>query len=189
MLALLHSDGLSVFALDYRGFGASDSSKHPSSERMSEDSEAALSYLTTTRHIPESSVVPYGTGLGASLAVGLARSHPGLPAVILDNPDPDPAGTAASAEHSRIVPIRLLVGTPFDIATPVANLATPKLFIAGGPSRAGAKTAEDHNQARLQSFFRTAASPRLSVTLPATNSETSYQAMLSRFLDQYLIKR
>jgi pimeloyl-ACP methyl ester carboxylesterase len=184
-LARLHSAGVNVFAFDYRGFGASDASVHPSDVRMSEDAAAALDYLTATRHIPTRNLIPYGTGLGASLAANLARSHFELPAVILDNPDPDPATTAATSHPSHILPIRILFGKSFAIAEPLATLATPKLLIAGGPEAAG--STRDLNQ--LQTLFRTADSPKITVTLPPGDRQGDYKAALSRFLDQYLRTR
>lgn len=183
-LARLHQAGLNVFAFDYRGFGASDASVHPSDARMAEDSAAALDYLTSTRHIPARNLIPYGTGLGASLAANLAQSHPELPAVILDNPDPEPAATAAMSHPSHILPVRLLFGRSFAIAGPIATLTTPKLLIAGGPEAAGAT----RNLNQLQTLFKAAASPKIAVTL-ATGDDVAYPAALSRFLDQYLPAR
>jgi pimeloyl-ACP methyl ester carboxylesterase len=174
--------GLNVFAIDYRGFGASDASMHPSDARMAEDAAAAFDYLTSTRHIPARSLIPYGFGLGAYVAVELARAHPELPAVILDNPDPDPASTASAWHPSHIIPVGLLFGKSFEIAGPLATLATPKLLIAGGPATVGAPRDFNH----LQALFKQAASPRFTVTLPPGDSGGAYQAVLSRFLDQYL---
>ena len=181
-LTRLHQAGLNVFAIDYRGFGASDASVHPSDARMAEDAAAAFDYLTSTRHIPARNLIPYGSGLGAYVAVELADAHPELPAVILDNPYPDPASTAAAWHPSHIIPVRLLFGKSFEIAGPLATLATPKLLIAGGPAAVGA--ARDINQ--MQTLFKQAASPRFAVTLPPGNNEGDYQAALSRFLDQYV---
>jgi uncharacterized protein len=184
-LVRLHAAGLNVFAFDYRGFGSSDASSHPSAESMAQDSTAALEYLTGTRHIAAGNIVPYGVGLGGSLAANLAQAHIDLPAVILDNPDPDPTATAIAQRPSHIVPVRLLFGSQFDIATPIASLKTPKLLIAGGPN--SALTTRD--TARLQPLFQKAASPRFSVALPPRNGDAEYQAALTRFLDQYLPAR
>ena len=181
-LTRLHQAGLNVFAIDYRGFGASDASVHPSDARMAEDAAAAFDYLTSTRHIPARNIIPYGTGLGASLAVSLAHAHPELPAVILDNPDPDPASAAATTHPSHILPVRLLFGNSFNIMGPIATLSTPKLLIAGGPNAADST----RNYSQLQTLFQKAASPRFTVTLPPGGPEGDYQAELFRFLDQYV---
>jgi pimeloyl-ACP methyl ester carboxylesterase len=178
MLARLHSAGLNVFAIDYRGFGGSDNSAHPNDARMTEDTAAALDYLTSTRHIAARTIIPYGVGLGASMAANLALAHPELPAVILDNPDSDPAATAAAAYRSRLVPVRMLFGDSFDVSKPLATLATPKLLIAGGASAA--------NAGQMESLFKNAASPKYTVELQSTDFEIAYQASLRRFLDQYL---
>jgi hypothetical protein len=184
-LARLQAVGLNIFAFDYRGFGASDASSHPSAERMTQDAAAALDYLTSTRHIAARNIIPYGVGLGASLAAALTQAHPELPAVVLDNPDPDPASTALSQRPSHIVPVRMLFGNQFDIATPMASLKTPKLLIAGGPN-----SAQDiRSPEQFQTLFQHAASPRFSVTLPSHGSDAAYEAALRRFLDQYLPKR
>jgi uncharacterized protein len=179
VLARLHSAGLNVFALDYRGFGASDASVHPSETRMAEDVAAALAYITSTLHIPARDVIPYGAGLGASLAAGLAQGHLEIRAVVLDNPDPDPAATAFAAHPSRWVPVKLLFGDQFDIGKSISGLSTPKLLIAGGLN-AGTKVDQ------IQSLFQRAASPSFKVTLPPQNDGAAYLAALNRFLDQYL---
>jgi len=181
ILALLHSVGLNVFAIDYRGFGASDSSAHPSAETMAQDAADALDYLIATRHIPAPSIIPYGSGLAASLAINLTRANTALPALIIDNPDPDPARTAASARPSSIIPVRLIFGRQFDIAGPLGALPVPKLLIAGGPGFHGDAT----TMAAIQSLFRRAASPRFSVTL-APRDDDRYRTTLRRFLDQNL---
>jgi hypothetical protein len=185
MVARLHHAGLNVFAIDYRGFGASDSSVHPSDTRMAEDADAALDYLIATRHIPIGNIIPYGIGLGAAIAANLAQSHRELGAVILDNPDPDPASTAAASHPSHLIPVRLLFGNQFDIATPIATLATPKLLIARGPASSG--SARDPH--RLQSMFQSAASPHFAVTLTPASKDGDFEAALDRFLDQYLQAR
>jgi len=179
-LARLHQAGLNVFAIDYRGFGLSDASSHPSEVRMAEDTAAALDYLVSTRHLPAGRIIPYGAGLGASLAAGLALHHPELPAVILDNPDPDPTATAVAAHPARLIPVRLLFRERFDLALPLRTLTIPKLLIAGGPSSDAVR------RGALQILFRRAASPSFTVTLAAAHYETDYQTALSRFLDEDL---
>jgi uncharacterized protein len=176
-LARLHQAGLNVFAIDYRGFGASDASEHPTEVRMAEDTAAAFEYLKSTRHVAARNIISYGDGLGASLAVNLATQHTEIPVVIVEDPDPNPTATAAGAHPSRVVPIGLLFREHFEIAAPLAGLATPKLLIASssGPDAAA-----------VQKLFRSAASPSFAVTLPAKNPDQGLQNALARFLDEYL---
>ena len=181
-LALMHDAGLTVFAIDYRGFGESDAAGHPTEARMAEDSAAALAYLGNARHVPLRSTIVYGAGLGASLAAGLAAAHPELPAIILDNPDPDPTATAVAARPSRVVPVRMIFRERFEIAGPIAKLSTPKLLIAGGPNT----LALPAQIPAIERLFRTAASPSYTVTLPSIREEKAYLAALGRFLDQYV---
>ncbi len=181
-LALIHAVGINIFAIDYRGFGRSEGPGHPTSSTMSGDSSSALQYLLATRHIPAGAIIPYGQGLGASLAVELAKSHPDLPAVILDNPDPDPVATAVRAHPSHLVPIRLLYHENFEISAPLAALRTPKLLIVAGANGQG----NGQTPAMVNALFRSAASPKFSVTLGEQNPDTAYHVALGRFLDQYL---
>ena len=181
-LGLLHSAGINVFAVDYRGFGHSDASSHPTSETMVADSEATLSYLVETRHLTADRIVAYGTGLGASLAVSLAKNHGAMPAVIVDNPDPDPTRTAIAAHPARVVPIRLLYHEHFEVAGPLASLPTPKLLISGGPNARNS----GREAGQVEALFRSAASPAISVVLPPADYKAAYGEALSRFLDQYL---
>jgi uncharacterized protein len=175
-LEFLHHTGLNIFAIDYRGFGASDSSIHPDASRMQQDADAALDYLITTRHIPLGSIIAMGSGLGASLAVQVAHVHTELPAVILDNPDPNPAATAA-AQSSHLIPVRLLFGDRFTIAQPLAALSRPKLLLAGGSNVSSA------DESRIESLYRNAASPKYVVVLPANGTEVAREDALRRFLD------
>lgn len=181
-LALLHSAGINIFALDYRGFGHSDASSHPTSASMAADASAALSYLTSTRHVPADRIVPYGTGLAGSLALGLAKDHGELPALVVDNPDPDPSRTAVAAHPSGIVPIRLLYHEQFGIAGPLSSVPTPKLLISGGPN---ASRSPEQTRA-LDPLFRSAASPAMTVVLPSSSYDRVYTESVARFLDQYL---
>ena len=147
---------------------------------MAEDAESALDYLSSTRHLPVRTILPYGTGLGAALATSLAAAHSELPAVVVDNPVPDPATAAEAAHPSRLVPVRLLFGHRFDIAGPIRKLSTPKLLIAGGPS------SRKGEQSSLQALFRDAASPKFAISLGSSNQPRDYEAALRRFLDQYV---
>jgi uncharacterized protein len=170
-LASLHNLGINVFAFDYRGYGQSAAS-HPSQQRMTRDADAALQYLNVSRHIPERQIIPYGTGVGVSLATRLASEHNAIPALILDAPRADLLDVAMRDPRAALLPVRLLFRERFPLATPLSRLHTPKLLISRATS--------------TDQAFRSAADPKLTVEL-AVPSPVSYNQSLSRFLDQYLL--
>ncbi len=181
-LTLLHDASLNVFAIDYRGFGQSEG-PHPTEFRMTEDSEAALDYLLNTRHLPPTSIIPLGVGLGATLAARLARAHPELPLLILDDPDPAPATRALHDRRATFVPVSLLLRDRFDLAPALTGLRQPKLILFSATSPPGTSV--------LQSI----PDPKMSVTLPAPGAplppqlpthDAAYTQAIHRFLDQSL---
>jgi pimeloyl-ACP methyl ester carboxylesterase len=204
-LELLHQANVNILAFDYRGFGQSDP-PHPSEARMTEDTAAALDYLVNTRHIAASTIVPYGVGVAAALAASLANSHPDLPALIIDNPDPGAAARPAADSRSRFVPVSLLIQDHFDIGSLRSN-PHPKLLITGGP----ADTAPERDKTNA-AFFASLPSPKFTVDIqyyksdkdhgpPDDNCATglgltpqwfvdcpgpAYVASVKRFLDQYV---
>lgn len=133
----LHRAGLNVFAFDYRGYGMSRF-QHPSEARWREDTEAALSYLTATRHLELTSIILVGNGLGADLALEIAAAHPGLAGVVLDNPLPHPASVIFNDPRAHLVPAHLLVSDRWNVSESAANLRIPSLWfrhnIASGKS-------------------------------------------------------
>jgi pimeloyl-ACP methyl ester carboxylesterase len=179
-LAELHAAGVNLFAFDYRGFGASDG-PHPTEAMMNEDADAALDYLTGTRHIPASSIVPVGVGLGASLAAELAARHPELPGVILDDPDPGASMRPILASRAHLLPMHLLIGDHFDVSQHLASVRQPKLLITDVFPAAG--EASSNGSARL---FQNAPQPKMTVTLPAGAPQRFYVDAIRRFLDEYV---
>jgi len=169
-LTSLHNVGLNIFAFDYRGYGQSTPT-HPNQLNMTHDVDSAWQYLTTSRAIAAQQVIPYGTGVGASLAIKLAADHNTIPAVILDAPRGDLLEVARRDPRSRLIPVRLLFHEHFPLAAPLAALRTPKLLFS-------------RNTSPDQSFLH-ASDPKLTVELPSL-SETLYDQSLTRFLDQYL---
>jgi pimeloyl-ACP methyl ester carboxylesterase len=183
-LDLLHRANVNIFAIDYRGFGHSDP-PHPTEARMAEDAAAALDFLANTRHIALNRIIPYGQGLGAVLAANLSDSHAAIPALILDDPDPDAFANVTSSGKSRFLPMRTLVQEHFDLAAALAKNRTPKLLLANTPF--------DPDPARTrtnQAFFRTVPNPKLAVTFnPAAEADPNsgaYVPSTVRFLDEYV---
>jgi len=179
-LAELHSIGINIFAIDYRGYGYS-APNHPTQSRMTDDTAAAFDYLLNTRHLLPTQIIPFGDGVGASLAASLAAQHRAVPAVILRNP---PTNVLADVDHdprSRLLPTHLIFNQRFQIAPTLADLKTPKLLIAAGTADATRP---------INDLFRSAASPKLSITIITSPSDstatTQTISALTRFLDDYL---
>jgi uncharacterized protein len=165
----LHNLGINVFAFDYRGYGYS-ADTHPNQTRMTQDTESAWAYLNTSRGIPAHQIIPYGTGVGASLATHLAVNHPDIPALILESPKGDLLDTVRHDPHASLMPVRLLFHEDFPLTTPLATLRTPKLLLSSGDAAPA---------------FRTASDPSLSVEFDSRSDDTYAQA-LTRFLSQYV---
>lgn len=169
----LHNARLNVFVFDYRGFGRSSTGKHPTQESMQADADAALAFLTSTKHLPPRDIVLYGSGLGASLAVRLASAHHDIPALILDTPDGDFADRAGADPRSRLIPSHWLFTQTFPLAAPLHTLATPKLLIS--------YTAASQPPVALSR----AADPKMTVELTSPTDPALLTA-ITRFLDLYL---
>jgi pimeloyl-ACP methyl ester carboxylesterase len=179
-LDLLHRASVNIFAIDYRGYGQSDP-PHPTEARMAEDSVAALTYLTDTRHIPAATIVPYGEGLAAVFAGELVNTHPALPAVIIDSPDPEAFTRATSDIKARLLPMSLLVQEHFDVAPVVTSITKPKLLLADALPNMEADRATKN-----KTMFDSAPNPKMTVTFGDANSDTAYVQSVKRFLDEYV---
>ena len=127
-LAALHRAGLTVFAIDYRGYGQSQPG-HPSEKQLRQDAEWALTWLTQIRQIPIQGIVVYGSGLGANLAADVAADHGALPGVILDQPLQQPTASIFNDPRSRLVPARWLVKDRYDLTSAASSLHTPSLWL------------------------------------------------------------
>jgi pimeloyl-ACP methyl ester carboxylesterase len=182
-LDLLHTTGVNLFAIDYRGFGASDG-PHPTEISMQQDADAAVEYLTGTRKISTARIIPYGTGLGAAIAVHIVAAHPGaFPALILDTPDAAARDRALADSRFRLLPTGWLVQEHFDLAEPLRSLTTPKLLLANAPfANDPARTADN------QALFRTAHDPRMVVTFSPGAGTDVYVRSVTRFLDENTLR-
>lgn len=169
-LEALHTLGINVFAFDYRGFGKS-AGIHPSEISMNQDVDAALAYLTGTRHLPAHSIIIFGTGLGATIAVAAAARHPEVAALVLENISPDALAIFAADRRTKILPVRLLTSDRFDATEILKTLPTPKLFLERG------------NGPLAHNLFTIAAMPKQFFQI-APQDQTQYLETLQRFLDE-----
>jgi len=180
-LEALHAAGLNVFAFDYRGFGAS-TPPHPNQQHMTQDADDALNYLSDTRHLNLNTVVPYGVGLGASLAAHLAEEHPQLPALILESPQPDVLAEVQHDSRVGMVPLAWFFHERFELMPALGMLRTPKLILTSGPSPVQ-PVPDTH---AIDALAHAAGSPSMTVHLTRPVNGAAYRESLDRFLDEYM---
>lgn len=117
-----HDLGFDVFVFDYRGFGSSTGK--PTEEGTYLDADAAWDYLTTTRGIPQKSIVIFGRSLGGPIAARLAaRVQPR--ALVLESAFTSARGMAA--KMFPYLPSRLLCRFGYDTVAEVRRVSCPVL--------------------------------------------------------------
>jgi uncharacterized protein len=169
---------LNIFAFDYRGYGMS-SFERPSEAHWREDAESAIEYLTNTRHIPASSLLLVGQGLGANLALEVAAAHPELAGVVLNSPLNSPVDAIFSDPRARLVPARLLVRDRFNADKAANALLIPSLWLIAPP--ATSKIAEQPSQPN--GYDRIAARKTLVWLPPGANGDQVFAEAFRRWLD------
>jgi uncharacterized protein len=171
---LLNTAHLNVLLFDYRGYGASGG-QHPTEQLMQADADSALAYLTGTRGISLDRIIPFGQGIGASLATRLCAEHREFPALVLESPNGDIDASVAHDPRSKLVPTSLLLHEHFPLAEPLSTLATPKLIV-------------NYTNGAAPLDARRAANPKMTVEFPHKD-DIAYVQTLTRFLDLYIPNR
>jgi uncharacterized protein len=126
-----HRLGLSVFLIDYRGYGKSQG-EFPTESQVYEDAELAWNYLVKQRGINPKQIYIYGHSLGGAVAIDLAVRYPQAAGLIVQG-----SFTSARAMVDfqssvyRMFPIDLLLTQRFDSVAKVDRLQMPVLFIHG----------------------------------------------------------
>jgi len=116
--------GLSVFIVDYRGYGRSGG--RPSEAGTARDARAAWAHLTETRGIDPRRIVIFGRSLGAAVAAELARTvRPA--AVILESPFT--SVPAIAQEAYPFLPARWLSRFRYPTVEYIGSAAAPVLVI------------------------------------------------------------
>jgi len=126
-LAPLHDAQLNILAIDYRGYGQSVFER-PTEAHLREDAKAAIDYLVATRHVPAHSILLYGQGLGANLALEVAAENAELGGVILDAPMDEPMQAIFDDPRAKLVPAHLLVRDRWDVEKAAAQVLIPSLW-------------------------------------------------------------
>ena len=168
----LHDARLNVLLFDYRGYGES-SGRHPTESLMKTDAESAYHFVLDHEHADPQSLLIYGNGLGASLAVDLCARHRDVAGLILESADGDTLSRVEADQRSRIVPIGLLFHERFPLADPLRTLRTPKLLIS-------------YTQGRAPVEAQQAADPKITAELPPHADPAELTRTLRRFLDLYV---
>lgn len=168
-LASLHDVGVAIFAINYRGYGQS-AELRPGERSMTEDAETAWTYLTGSRGLPADRIIPYGRGVGASLALNLAAAKRSAPALILDAPEFDVEERVRRDPRSHFLPVHLLFHDRFALLPALDTLRTPKLILS---------RSQQEDPAALA-----AADPKMTVALPPSAADR-YAPAVKRFLAAY----
>ncbi len=120
---IFYDMGLSVFIIDYRGYGKSEGS--PTEKGMYLDAQGAYDYLIDERNIAVDDIVVYGASLGGVAAIDLANQRK-ISSLIVD-------GTFSSARDmaKRIFPFipSFLINIKLDSIEKIKNIDVPKLMI------------------------------------------------------------
>lgn len=121
-IQVLHSLGLNVFLIDYRGYGKS--SGRPSEKGLYKDAIAAYDFLVKDKGIAAKNIILYGVSLGGAVAVECAKQVE-VAAVVTENTFNSLRDMARSI--FPFLPKHLIVNR-FDSETKVKSLNIPKLF-------------------------------------------------------------
>lgn len=171
-LARLHTTGINIFAVDYRGFGRS-ADLHPSERTLNADATSAWTYLTDELELPPSRLIVFGDGVGATLAAHLASRF--APAgIVLEDPNPAARQILLADPRGRVVPLWLLQKEKLDPADDLAASHVPRLFLD-----------VDGDSARTRQLFHESSYPKQYFDLRSAPSSAQAET-LRRFFDDVL---
>ncbi len=77
---IFHQLGLSVFIIDYRGYGQSEG--RPGEAGTYQDAQAAWDYLVKERRVPTDQIILFGRSLGGGVATWLASREPAAALIV-----------------------------------------------------------------------------------------------------------
>jgi hypothetical protein len=123
-IRIFHDLGLSVFIIDYRGYGRSEGS--PSEQGTYADAGGAWLYLTAERGIAAERLVVFGRSLGAAVACQLAVDHTPR-ALILESAFTSVRDMARAA--FPVLPVGSLIRMRYDNLAKIERVACPVLFV------------------------------------------------------------
>jgi len=127
----LANRGFDTLLIDYRGYGRSHGESNDEAGLYA-DGDAALSYLTDTRHVPAEQIVIYGQSLGTAVATDVAARNK-CGALILES-----GFSSASSVATKSLPwlprwLHFLGKNRFESARKLKNVSAPVLITHGDP--------------------------------------------------------
>ncbi len=126
-----HALGVNILAIDYRGFGESES-RMPDEQGTYADARAAYDWLRATRGVPAERIILYGHSLGSGVATELALRVQAAGLII------EGAFTSVpdiGAEIYPWYPVRWLSSQRFDNLDKIGRVAVPKLILHASDDR------------------------------------------------------
>lgn len=123
-IALFHRLGLSVFIVDYRGYGQSEGS--PSENGTYLDAAAAWRYLVEERGVDPEQIIIFGRSLGGAVATWLAHNHPPKALIIESTFTSVPD---MGARQYPFLPVRLLARIHYNSLERIPQINVPILIV------------------------------------------------------------
>ena len=181
IVKLFNDRGVSVFIVDYRGYGRSSGDITEAGLYL--DGEAAFDYLNGRPDIDKNRIAIFGMSLGSAIGIDLALKRP-CKAIIIEN-----GFTNTSEMAKTIFPFSLFrsfLTFKFDSLSKIKNIKNPKLFIHG--------MADEIVPFEMgQKLFSAATGPKEFYSIPgATHNDTflvggdEYFEVITEFLTKYL---
>jgi len=118
---------ISIFAVDWRGYGRSEGAAHEAG--VLADSQAAAEWLSQREGIPASQIVQHGRSLGGAAAVHLAAKYQSRGLIVEDSFSSMPD---VAAPLYPWLPVRWLMRSRYDSAAKIGDYEGPFLQAHGG---------------------------------------------------------
>lgn len=126
----LYAMGVSLFLIDYRGYGLSEG-PFPSEQRVYDDAETAWNYLVQQRNIPPEQIYVFGHSLGGAIAIELATRKPEIPKLVIEGSFTSILDMATYNRTFRWLPVQWLLNQRFQSKEKLSTINASILFIHG----------------------------------------------------------
>ena len=121
---IFHQLGLSIFIVDYRGYG--NSSGSPSEEGTYVDAETAWLFLRNNKRINSNNIIIYGRSLGGAIAIWLAQKYKASALIV----ESSFTSIVDMGRHNYpYLPINMLAIIKYPSDKRIPSIDMPKLFI------------------------------------------------------------